>query len=170
MASYQYYHTSTRTTYGTNPNANHSTGYQAVTTRLCGYSARGTPCRRCVYEVYSQSLLRRITFRQLIGIMSSLLKEVMHVKSSTINYSQCTIRCDATTRCAPKIVDKDVKVLCDVAVCKFMAYEWLGYNGLDRVGPDTVSTLTDIIDNTTTTEGLVTSLDLLYQRYDQWQV
>jgi hypothetical protein len=137
--------------------------------RLCRNKTPYGACGDCEYNLYNQVLLRAITFRELIGIMSSILVPTLDAVG-TPNYAQCLVLCNSNTVTRHKVVDRSTKVLCDTTLCRFMATEWIGYNGTRGITTQTVQTLMDIITHSRTTSGLVDSLYELYRSYNIWDM
>lgn len=137
--------------------------------KLCRNRGIYGSCGGCEYNLYSQALLKSITFREVIGIMSSLLVPTLNAVG-TPNYAQCTILCSGDTITRPKVIDRDVKIICDATLCRFMAIEWLGYNGSRSITTVSVKALMDIITESTTSQGLVDALYVLYANYSIWDM
>ena len=137
--------------------------------RLCRNKGIYGSCGGCEYSLYSQALLKSVTFREIIGIMSPILVPTLDTVG-TPNYAQCGVLCSGDTITIPKVIDSDVKVICDATLCRFMATEWLGYNGTRDITTDSVKALMDIITNSTTSRGLVDALYVLYANYGIWDM
>jgi hypothetical protein len=137
--------------------------------RLCRNRGPYGSCGQCEYNLYSQTLLRAITFREVVGIMSSIIVPTIDAPG-TPNYIHCLVLCNGNTVTRHKVIDLNTKVVCDTTLCRFMATEWLGYNGTRGINTNTVRTFMDIITSTTTTVGLVDALYVLYANYSIWDM
>lgn len=162
--------------YGDNSNYNssyvssHSTydDDRKLLEELCANEYTSIPCGECVYSIGSQYFLRHVTFQQLIGLMESILKPVSG-STSSVRYKDCQVHCNGYTKTGTKVVKDDAKVICDTAFCKYLLSEWIGVNGTNKVHYSRITELTEIIQSTTNTSGLITSLGILLNNYQIWQ-
>lgn len=143
--------------------------YIRVTQNLCTQRSSRRPCGNCIFKIDSQTLLRSLSFQDLIGIMQSLLLPTIGSVGS-LKYSECTVTCAAFTTSVTKVVSKDTKIICDTIFCRYLASDWLAYNGFHKANLDAARELTEIAETSTDTQGLVTALSILFDNYDIWDM
>lgn len=124
-------------------------------------------CSRCKSNIHSGQFLRRISFKFLIGLMVSLLKPLSST-ACTPCIHQSFVRCNGNTRTIPKIVDFEFKLQEDIRFCHLMIVYWMEENITTETIEFQAEELTDIFSNTTTSTGLILSLETLFNNYDIW--